>query len=50
MLLCTFADQEKRIRDMLSIVEGNPSDSDEFKNPTKEKEKSPTSVAKTRYE
>ena len=50
MPLCIFADQEKRIRDMLSIVEGNPSDSDEVKNPAKEKEKSPTSVAKTRYE
>ena len=50
MLLCIFADQERHIRDMLTIVEGNPSDSDEVKNPAKEKEQSPPSVAKTRYD
>jgi len=41
-------DQERRIRDMLSIVEGTPSDSDEVKNPAKGPEKSAPLVSKAR--
>ena len=49
-LFICYADQERRIRDMLSIVEGSPSDTNEVKNPAKEKETSAPSVAKARYD
>lgn len=43
-----FVDQERRIRDMLYIVEGNPDDSEEPKTSADEKERPQSSVAKTR--